>query len=448
MATRPPWDGRVYDASLLNTRQPAWKIRVWAKSLAADFDAAAEGRAAPEAPAKADEAPAPKGQGRGKVGKSRPPPPPPSAAAGASSRAKRSSPARPYGRWLDWRALGGERLKDTVFDVLRSVGSSPPVNAALLELHFGHKAELAKCAPAVPEASQNMLIAFRRQPLTTEFLKAVEDIDFATLSTETVEVLLSAMPTEEEAKQLLGYRGDPAQLRRLEQDDMSASYHGERSWLQGRAEELHRGFQVWRRGTTAVLKSRALSETLRHLLSLGNTLNGGKVEGFSLEVLPRLGLSKATGDQRITLLHVLVMQLSSQHSQLPQTLLEELQELRSLASMPLPNLALDLAAFGDDVQLARQLLRQAFPAFDPPPERFFIGDDVEAVADAELSNSIIAKHLLRDVYMRIAQAPPEPLKQMVQTASAELQQLKAELAELREQVATMLAFFAYGEIAA
>ncbi|CAK9113204.1 unnamed protein product, partial [Durusdinium trenchii] len=70
-----------------------------------------------------------------------------------------------------------------------------------------------------------------------------------------------------EAKQLLGYRGDPAQLRRLEQDDMSASYHGERSWellpfsvlspsaqqrlqlgllqreLQGRAEELHRGFQ-------------------------------------------------------------------------------------------------------------------------------------------------------------------------------------------------------------
>ncbi|CAK9057847.1 unnamed protein product [Durusdinium trenchii] len=147
------------------------------------------------------------------------------------------------------------------------------------------------------------------------------------------------------------------------------------------------------------------------------------------------------------------MQLSSQHSQLPQTLLEELQELRSLASMPLPNLALDLAAFGDDVQLARQLLRQAFPAFDPPPERFFIGDDVEddteveAVADAELSNSIIAKHLLRDVYMRIAQAPPEPLKQMVQTASAELQQLKAELAELREQVATMLAFFAYGEIA-
>ncbi|CAK9113203.1 Formin-like protein 21b (AtFH21b), partial [Durusdinium trenchii] len=272
------------------------------------------------------------------------------------------------------------------------------------------------------------------------------------------------MPTEEEAKQLLGYRGDPAQLRRLEQELLPFSVLSPSAQqrlqlgllqreLQGRAEELHRGFQVWRRGTTAVLKSRALSETLRHLLSLGNTLNGGKVEGFSLEVLPRLGLSKATGDQRITLLHVLVMQLSSQHSQLPQTLLEELQELRSLASMPLPNLALDLAAFGDDVQLARQLLRQAFPAFDPPPERFFIGDDVEddteveAVADAELSNSIIAKHLLRDVYMRIAQAPPEPLKQMVQTASAELQQLKAELAELREQVATMLAFFAYGEIA-
>ncbi|CAK9057849.1 unnamed protein product, partial [Durusdinium trenchii] len=222
--------------------------------------------------------------------------------------------------WLDWRALGGERLKDTVFDVLRSVGSSPPVNAALLELHFGHKAELAKCAPAVPEEieilsqrrAQNMLIAFRRQPLTTEFLKAVEDIDFATLSTETVEVLLSAMPTEEEAKQLLGYRGDPAQLRRLEQELLPFSVLSPSAQqrlqlgllqreLQGRAEELHRGFQVWRRGTTAVLKSRALSETLRHLLSLGNTLNGGKVEGFSLEVLPRLGLSKATGDQRITL---------------------------------------------------------------------------------------------------------------------------------------------------
>ncbi|CAK8986806.1 unnamed protein product, partial [Durusdinium trenchii] len=134
MATRPPWDGRVYDASLLNTRQPAYAktyfsnpeklkepihfvprprathlqprrgtrnlietrdgrcpccgqmsvstrassewselsgIPRWtnktgtsademsvrcqgpeAKSLAADFDAAAEGRAAPEAPAK------------------------------------------------------------------------------------------------------------------------------------------------------------------------------------------------------------------------------------------------------------------------------------------------------------------------------------------------------------------------------------------------------------
>lgn len=303
--------------------------------------------------------------------------------------------------------------------------------------------------------------------MTPELLRAMEDLEFSWLSTETLEVLLSAMPTAEEEKELLGYSGEKSELRLLEQELLpfaslvpSAQQRLSLALLQRdlreRAQLLRRRLTALRTAAMGMRSSGAFQQTLRHVLLLGNALNGGDevaaAQGFSLEALARLPLSKATSDPRVNLLHLLVLQMKAADPLLPEKLLEDLAPMRLVASLPLPQLSLELRGFANDVAAAKAVLRRAFPGFDSP-QQFFIGDtepDGEQEEETRVppSNGCIAQHLLREVYLRISQAPPKPMKQMASMAAENAEQLQVDLAETRDEVSATLSFFAFGASAA
>ena len=75
--------------------------------------------------------------------------------------------------------------------------------------------------PVDPCDSVSGILAFsvsRRQPLTGAVVKALERLDFEAeaLGPEVCSVLIGAVPSAEECKQLLGFQGDPASLRTIE----------------------------------------------------------------------------------------------------------------------------------------------------------------------------------------------------------------------------------------
>merc|ERR1711972_23078 len=81
----------------------------------------------------------------------------------------------------------------------------------------------------------------------------------------------------------------------------------------------------------AVRQSAAFRAVLRHTARLAIVINfGGQdrdvdgVAGFALEALPKLALFRSASDSRITLLHVLVVQVFDADKELPAKLLAEL----------------------------------------------------------------------------------------------------------------------------
>lgn len=399
--------------------------------------------------------------------------------------------AKPYARRLDWRALGAEKLKDTVFFGLAETGSVNLVDASRLENCFGHQANSATEKPsATPQEvelfshrrAQNMLIAFRRRPLTAEVIQALRDFAFEALSLETLEVLVGAMPSQDEEKQLLAFQGDPGQLRDAERQLLPlarlpfppARLRMKLGLLQrtltASVEALHRRLADIRGACVAVSRSRAFRRALVHVLFLGNALNYGLVDGassqlsvrgYSIEVLPRLVLLRATQNTRITLLHVLVSQLQAESAQLPEHLIEDLSPVRRAVSAPLAQLAHEVAAFTAEAADARKGLREAFPGLEAP-ETFFIGDDEapqEVGADMDedeelrgpqppetfLQRRQTIRHLLDRIYTKVAHKAPPPLVTLADTATAAAAELQASLAATRDKAAAMLGFFAFGD---
>ncbi|CAE7263611.1 FH20 [Symbiodinium sp. CCMP2592] len=426
-----------------------------------------------------------KGKGKGKS-KPLPPPPPP----GAAPRSTRKV-AKPYARRLDWRALAAEKLKDTVFHGLAETGSVNLVDARRLENCFGHQTNSATEKPSsTPQEvelfshrrAQNMLIAFRRRPLTAEVLRALRDFAFEALSLETLEVLVGAMPSQDEEKQLLAFQGDPGQLRDAERQLLPlarlpfppARLRMKLGLLQrtltASVEALNRRLGDIRGACVALSRSRALRRALVHVLFLGNALNHGlvhgassqlSVRGFSIEVLPRLVLLRATQNTRITLLHVLVSQLQAENAQLPENLIEDLSPVRRAVSAPLAQLAHEVAAFAAEAADARKGLREAFPGLEAP-ETFFIGDDEgpqEVGADIDedeelrgpqppetpLQRRQTIRQILDHIYTKVAHKAPPPLMTLADTASAAAAELQASLAATRDKAAAMLGFFAFGD---
>jgi len=267
-----------------------------------------------------------------------------------------------------------------------------------------------------PQRAQNIMIALRRQPLTEQIVEALRslDMDSEALSPEACEVLMGAMPTSEEAKQLINFRGSVKALREVERQllplaQIERPAPGPRLRLvlfartmSDLAVDVRSGLVTVREAFDGARQSPAFRIVLHHTVRLGNVINHGAtraeedvVSGFGLDALPRLALFKAAKNQRVTLLHVLVAQVAAVEPDLPHALLNELGGARQAYLRPLAPLVEDVTAFRSE-----------------------------------------ASHVAACV------AASGPLAQLNERATSEANALEAELAAAREAANAALSFFA------
>jgi len=397
-------------------------------------------------PAVEEEAPKKeKGKGKGKDSKPPPPimkPPPPKASVKGPPgklqlQSKRIAP--PFGRRLDWQPLSKDKAIGTVFEGLRG---DVDVDAVCLRNLFEKAKDKEaprqepKSAPkAVSQVAllsghraQNMLIALRRQPLTHAVLEAMKELDYQAeaLGPEVCSVLIGAVPTAEESKQLLGFPGETSTLREIERlvlplAKLERPPVGQRLRLllfggsmRDLIAEVQGSLLLVRRGLESVRQSNALRSVLRHTMCLGSVLNFGEVDveddgcvGFTLDSLPKLALCKATNNVRLTLLHVLVAQVTVADEALPKALMDELACTKEPARLSLVQLAESVSAFHREASHA-SACSQARGASAP-----------EADDGATVHLAALAKQSL-----------------------AEAASLEAELVSTREAARKTLAFFA------
>mmetsp|Transcript_55718 Transcript_55718/g.118688 ORF Transcript_55718/g.118688 Transcript_55718/m.118688 type:complete len:691 (-) Transcript_55718:301-2373(-) len=307
-------------------------------------------------------------KGKGKA-KGMPPPPPPKAdKKGKGKGGTASGHSRILlGRSLHWQALPAERIPGTVWSELKS---DERVDARLLEYHFAKVPSKGRVVNPEDERStppqteihllsrqraQNIMITLRRRPLTPGVLKTLSDLDFEgdAYSAEDWELLLPAAPTAEESELLLAFTGDRNRLRSVEQQvlplasmrdpvaskrmELLAFAHTSR----GSVRCLLQSLDQFRIAYASLRASEALQKLLLKVRSFGNALNTASGQpwkraiGFSLEVLPRLSQCRATTNGKVSFLHIVVAQFSSQHPHLIEKLLEDFEECCKAHKRPL-----------------------------------------------------------------------------------------------------------------
>jgi len=336
-------------------------------------------------PAGKGAAPPAKGAGKGgPPGKGAPPAKGkgPAPAVGSTSLPK----GAPLGRRFEWKMLSKDKVAGTVF---ANLSTEVAVDVACLRALF----EKPKDSVPVPKArsatrvvqqvellarsrAQNIMIALRKQPLTVSVLQALDGLDFDadSLTPEACEVLTGAVPTPEETKQLKEYRGDSAALREAERQVMPLA-RMERPGVGQRlrlmlfsrmmtelAGDAKSGLASVQTALDDARSSVAFRAVLCHTVRLGTVINfgasrsdgdadaGGAVGGFNLDALSRLALFRAPGNSRITLLHVLVAQVSAADEDMPKRLLEDMSSVHKAAKRPIAPLAEDVAAFCNEAE--------------------------------------------------------------------------------------------------
>eukprot|EP00927_Polykrikos_kofoidii_P049144 TRINITY_DN43267_c0_g1_i1.p1 TRINITY_DN43267_c0_g1~~TRINITY_DN43267_c0_g1_i1.p1 ORF type:complete len:1000 (-),score=158.25 TRINITY_DN43267_c0_g1_i1:199-3198(-) len=329
--------------------------------------------------------PPPKGKGKGK-GKPPPPKAVPAPGKGSGKQAASVKAAAPFGRRFNWRSVPEAKVAGTVFQGLRE--DSPPVDVARLRALFEKPESSKKVATGAPkrreevkflthQRAQNVAIIFKRRPLTDTILLAIQRLDFEAegMTPENCELLLGAVPTHEEAQSLLGYRGNIENLRSIERQllplaQMEPPSAGSRlrlvtfgGTMAELASNVREGILKLRFALADVRQSPAFRTTLLHTMRLGNFINHGAeqanqdvVVGFALDDLPKLSHFKATSNSRITLMHILVTQLSAADQNMPATLLDELNCVHSAAKQPLAQLTESLATFRREAEFASSCL--------------------------------------------------------------------------------------------
>lgn len=359
-----------------------------ASSSTADASAQAPGTMLPHTtnvptPEPAPKPEEPKGKGKGKGAPPKAPPakgPPCKGAPKSGPKGQRSNVrnnAPPFGRRFDWTALSKEKTVGTVFEessveivvdsvCLKNLFEKPKDVHTVAKDAKSTKAVVKEVVIFSSQRAQNMLIALRRQPLTGAVVKALERLDFEAeaLGPEVCSVLIGAVPSAEECKQLLGFQGDPASLRTIERVVLPLArierpavgqrlrlllFGGSMTEL---AADVDNGLHSIRNALDAARKSSALRLVLRHVVCLGSAVNYGAtdisnddVAGFTIESLPKLTQFKATNNSRITLMHILVAQVAAFSDALPRTLLEELAATRAAAKLTIAPFAESVAAF-------------------------------------------------------------------------------------------------------
>lgn len=341
-----------------------------------------------EAPAKSPATPecekgSGKGAGKKGSGKGKPPPPPKGAGGPPPKTSKDAAPPKNplFGRRFDMKVLPKEKTVGTVFATLST--AEVTVDVACLRALF----EKPKAPPQAPKTkgepkalcqvtllsqqrAQNIMIALKRQPYTDAVAKALEDfnVNSEALTPEKCQVLMGAMPTPEEAQQLLNYKGDPQMLRETERQllpiaRLQRPIASQRLRLAvfGRVmaellDDVRGGLGVVRQALIDARDSSSFRVVLSHVSRLASVINfgvsqaEGAVAGFALDALPKLILFKSANNPRVTLMHVLVAQVTAVDQELPMRVLSEVGSVRAAAQRCIAPLAEDVNAFCQEAE--------------------------------------------------------------------------------------------------
>jgi len=334
-----------------------------------------------------------KGGGKGKAGGKGGPAP--KAGAKAKATAKAALPkGKPIGRRFDWKMLTSDKVEGTVFANLSAKMQKVSVDVTRLRSLFEmpkEQASKAKSSAAPPKPTQvevlahsraqNVMIAIRKQPLIPEVVKALEELDFEAdaLTPEAIEILIGAVPTAEEAKAIVGQK--PEVLRGVERQilplaRMERPVAGQRlrvmlfnKMMKELSKDAHSGLGILHGALEDAQNSPAFRTVLCHTIRLGSIINFGNtpkpetgevsgdteqatapVAGFSLDALSKLALFRAPGNARITLLHVLVAQLSVEDASLHARLQDEMGKVHKAAKRSLASLSEDVGAFSREAE--------------------------------------------------------------------------------------------------
>jgi len=281
------------------------------------------------------------GKGPGKI---------PARGKGKAKGASGSSNPLPLGRKFHWKPLADNSLENTVWaeinvredtvaestdTTIEGIASSAADQVAVLERLFKQKSAAEMAAPVARRkalASEQVKILDDRRAQNIAIVMTGLGFDkdelcsrFKTLQTnginaDSLDKCQEVLPTEEESKKLLAYRGDPAALRdferrlldlcflnRLPQRLQMMSFAVQ---LRSTVGEVTEEINTLANAARQVRASKQLRTILREVLFLGNFVNHGltkkssfATKGFSVESLPRLRELKSQAHTSVTLLH-------------------------------------------------------------------------------------------------------------------------------------------------
>ena len=272
-----------------------------------------------------------------------------------------------------------------VWDVVRSEGhDEPPFDVDGFEAAFAAAAQRAGTAdgaaakaakPTITKSldtkrSNAIAIMMSSLPPIHELRAAIGALDESILSREQLEKVRANLPTQEEMDNIAGLDGPDVRWDKPEKflkELMSIPKLRVRlrCWsikygFAERAAEIEETIVTLGGAVRALRGSQALPMILGAVLALGNHLNGGtargRADGFTLEVLGRLGVFKDNSNS-LTLLDYVLRQLTSSGTSVP-SLPDELAPLREGAKLKLADMrgALQkLAADAKELERAAQL---------------------------------------------------------------------------------------------
>lgn len=383
----------------------------------------------------------PPGKGKGKKG-----PPMPSDAAGADGKGKgQQGPAlpagkggrirkvTPLGRRFHWKELPADKLKGTVFDDIHA-SNSLEVQFDGLKSYFADDDELGKAPGAsstkddgpitVFETSRTQNIAivlrgiFGQMPTTQEteaLALGLEAVDAARagpvahcLDAERTSLLPTAMPTAEEAAQLLSHPVErlrnierlvlplarlPRARQRVRALHLSTNAKRDAAMLQGRLDALGAACHALR-------GSLALRRFLRTVAKLGSWINSADPEmekGFAVSsALGKLRLFRALRkDKAVSLLHMALLAAAG----------GEVAVLQGLCS-----------SFALELEALEPAAREDLADLDKAIQQF-AAEEAWLLAEADdPANSIAVRAKLRAIHQEVVL----PARQQLQSAWAAL----------------------------
>jgi len=210
--------------------------------------------------------------------------------------------------------------------------------------------------------------------------------------------------------------------------------------MEGVAKEVRESLKTIAAAFVAVRNSTFLLTVFQKIKCLGNMLNygpcddgHGPVHGFSISTLPKLKLCKSTLDPRITLLHILVLEVASENPESAQQPFLELHKTLSAARSPLRELVESVGSFSRRALQTQVCAREV--------AKSVMDGNAACVGGSSSSSDAVC--------LEVMEPPSAPdgdawssLDAFAKHAAAEAAALEQELSSVRGEAAPLLAFFA------